>query len=144
MTFPRAAGAWSAGAAIAVLVYATAAAPLDAWRKRSPTASPFDSLERDLPPPSRPEDLVRFERELGWRAYSQPEFAVNVAPVLARVLRARARARYGPAVAEDLQALRSRIDPALWSVIDPADVDREGPPVRTRDVARLLDLIESV
>lgn len=133
-----------AGAAILLLAATAAGALTTAWRARPSAASPFASLVPPAPAPARPDDLVRLERLLGWKVYSRAEFDVRVAPVLARVLAARAKKRFGIDVAADPERARELVDPELWDLVDPSHPDHEGPNVTTRDIAHLVDRIEAV
>ncbi len=133
-----------AGASILLLGVTAAAALTTAWRARPSAASPFASLLPPAPAPARPDDLVRLERLLGWKVYSRAEFDVRVAPVLAPVVAARVKKRFGVEVAADPERARELVDPDLWALVDPSRQDHEGPNVTTRDIADLVDRIEAV
>lgn len=137
-------GVLVAAGALFLLAAASVAAVASAWRARPARPSPFDSLESPAPRPARPDDLVRLERVLGWKAYSRAEFGATVAPVLGRILTARVEERFGVDAVSDPERARSLVQPELWGLLDRSYLPASGSSVTTRDIAYLVDLIEAV
>jgi hypothetical protein len=102
-------------------------------------------LQPDIPRTARPEDLERLERALGWRTYSPQDFDYEVRPLLRQLIVHNARSRRGVELIPDATAGTGVIDDELVAVAAgvPAE-DLFGDAVRTRDLDRLLEKIESM
>ena len=138
---PAALRAWVTGGSVVVLAVAAAGAFAHARALTGKDTSAFARLVQPAPPVERPADLRGLERTLGWGAYSPEDFRHGVAPVLARTLTSKLRARGVDAAAQP-ELARKMAGPALLVLLDP-DVG-PGAVVKTADIAHMVDAIEAL
>ena len=140
LVFPAALRVWVTGGSVVVLAVAAAGAFVRARGLGPSGASAFDALESPATPAEAPADLRRFERALGWKAYSPEDFSHRVAPVLGRILTSKLAARgVDPRLQPELAARVA--GPALRSLLDPGAVTET---VDTSDLERMVDAIEAL
>ena len=144
-TAPSKAGIVLAGATLVALGLGLLVLVFAPGSTLGPGPSDFEqALEGEEPRPGRPEDLQRLERSLGWERYEARDFGVRVRPRVRELLAWRVKERRGidldahPEVFEGLHPELRGLAPTR------ADVTEAAPPVRTEDIARLLDRIEDI
>jgi hypothetical protein len=103
------------------------------------------ALTADPKPRARPEDLVRLEHSLGWRAYSPRDFDYEVRPLLRELIVHRARSRRGIELLPDTRAGAGVIDGELLDLVTGKSVEQlYGGTVNTIDIDRCLKKIERI
>jgi hypothetical protein len=103
------------------------------------------ALATDPKPRTRPEDLVRLEHSLGWRAYSPRDFDYEVRPLLSELIVHRARSRRGIELLPDTRAGAGVIDEELIDLASGKSVEElYGGTVNTNDISRCLSKIEQL
>jgi hypothetical protein len=95
--------------------------------------------------PARPEDLVRLEHSLGWRAYSPRDFDYEVRPLLRELIVHGARSRRGIELLPDTRVGAGVIDDELIDLVAGKSVQQlYGGRVNTADIDRCVKKIEQM
>jgi hypothetical protein len=94
---------------------------------------------------ARPPDLERLEHILGWRSYSPQDFSYRVRALFEELIRYRLAAGRGVDVTSRPDVVRELLPPELRELVFPdLPHDSDGPNITTRDMARLVELIEGL
>lgn len=136
-----------AGYAIVVAAIGMAALTRAMRESRFADPSPFErQLTRERIPPTRPNELIRVERDLLLGTENAGHFHARLLPLLRGAAAARL-SQHGVDLARQPDAARRLLGDELWTFVgpdreEPADLYAAGPSVRV--VRRLVDRIESL
>jgi hypothetical protein len=108
--------------------------------------SRFDAaLTTEPNPRARPEDLLRLEHSLGWRAYSPRDFDFEVRPLLRELILHGARSRRGIDLRSGTRVGAGVIDDELIDLVSDKSVEElYGDTVTTTDIDRCVQKIEQM
>jgi hypothetical protein len=136
-----------AGYAIVVAAIGMAALTRAMRESRFDTPSPFEQqLTRERVPPTRPNELIRVERDLLLGTENAGHFHARLLPLLRGAAAARL-SRHGVDLTRQPEAAQRLLGDELWTVVrpdreEPDDLYAAGPSVRA--VRRLVERIEAL
>lgn len=136
-----------AGYAIVVAAIGTAALTRAMRESRFDDPSPFErQLTRERIPPTRPNELIRVERDLLLGTENAGHFQARLLPLLRGAAAARL-SQHGVDLARRPDAARQLLGEELWAFVrpdreEPGDLYAAGPSVRI--VRRLVEQIEAL